>query len=214
MPEKDRCQAGSVRYDPHRHIWAALSVAEVRSLFTGGPARWWLSGGWAIDHWLGRPSRAHGDIDVSTLRPALSGLLDDLPAQLRPYAAISGHLLPLAGQLGDHRLHNIWVHDPDRDRFVLQINLEDGDGAGWRYRRDPRITLPWGSAVTPIDSVPTGAPVTQLLWKSRDPRPRDEHDLDIAHGLLSPEQRRWLGEAVRRAHPRSPWADDPRLAPH
>jgi len=57
-----------VRYDPQRHIWAALSVTEVRSLFTGRPVRWWLSCGLAIDHWQGTASRHRGDIDISILR--------------------------------------------------------------------------------------------------------------------------------------------------
>ncbi|QDY10523.1 hypothetical protein FJK98_28050 [Micromonospora sp. HM134] len=202
-----------MRYDPRRHLWSALSVAQVRALFTTCPARWWLSGGWAIDHWhgSGSPSRPHGDIDVSTLRPALPALRPALPADLRPFAARRGHLFPLGKRHDDPEVHNIWVHDPGRDRFVLQINLEDGAETGWRYRRDPRITLPWDSAVASVDSVPTGTPVTQLLWKSPDPRPRDEHDLDVAHHLLGPAQRRWLRDAVRLAHPHSPWADDPRL---
>ncbi|MEU1885057.1 hypothetical protein ABZ491_06170 [Micromonospora rifamycinica] len=201
-----------MRYDPRRHLWAALSVAEVGASLAGCPARWWLSGGWAIAHWCGGPGRPHGDIDVSTLRPVLPTLLRALPAGLRPFAARRGHLSPLAERPDDPEVHNIWVYDTGRDRFVLQINVEDGDGSGWRYRRDPRINLPWEAAVGWVDGVPTGTPVTQLLWKSRDPCPRDEHDLDVAHRLLGPAQRRWLRAAVRRAHPHSPWSDDPRLA--
>ncbi|MEV4828035.1 nucleotidyltransferase domain-containing protein [Micromonospora sp. CA-248260] len=200
-----------MRYDPQRHLWSALSVAEVHELFAGCPTRWWLSGGWAIDHWHGSPSRPHGDIDVSTLRPALPALLHALPADLRPFAARRGHLFPLADGHDATGLHNIWVYDAGRDRFVLQINLEDGAETDWRYRRDPRITLPWESAVVSVRAVPTGTPGTQLLWKSPDPRPRDEHDLDVARHLLTPAQRRWLRDAVRLAHPHSPWADDPRL---
>jgi hypothetical protein len=194
-----------VRYDPRRHRWAAFTVAEVRALFPGRRG-WWLSGGWAIDHRLGATSRAHGDIDISTLRPALPALLAGLPAGLRPFAARNGHLLPLAEHLDDPELHNIWVHDRGRDRFVLQINLEDGDDTVWRYRRDPRITLPWSRAVDLVRTVPTGTPATQLLWKSPAPRPCDQHDLDFSRDLLRPGDRSWLCAAIRRAHPQSPWA--------
>ncbi|MET7963892.1 nucleotidyltransferase domain-containing protein [Micromonospora zamorensis] len=198
-----------MRYNPQWHVWAALSITDVCSLLGGCPARWWLSGGWAIDHWLGAVSRRHGDIDVSTLRPALPAMLGSVPAHLRPFAAMSGRLLPLMEHLDDPELHNIWLHDEDRDRFVLQINLEEGDESVWRYRRDPRIALPWSSAVANVRGVPTGTPATQLLWKARDPRPQDEHDLSVADGLLLPKQRRWLRMAIRIAHPHSPWADDP-----
>ncbi|MEU8166097.1 hypothetical protein AB0B97_06215 [Micromonospora sp. NPDC049004] len=198
-----------MRYDPQRHVWAALSITDVCSLLGRCPARWWLSGGWAIDHWLGAVSRQHGDIDVSTLRPGLPALLGSMPAQLRPIAAMSGRLLPLTEHLDDPELRNIWIHDENRDRFVLQVNVEDGDESVRRYRRDPRISLGWSSAVATVRGVPTGTLATQLLWKARDPRPQDEHDLSIADRLLLPEQRRWLRMAIRTAHPHSPWANDP-----
>jgi Aminoglycoside-2''-adenylyltransferase len=204
-------KSGRMLYDPENHTWEPLSVAEIGPMFSAGTARWWLSGGWAIDHWLGITTRRHGDIDISTLRPDLPALLAHLPPQLRPYAAIDGQLVPLS-DVEDPRLHNIWVLDVHRDRWILQINLEEGDQALWRYRRDTRITLPWDRAVGLVGSLPTGTPAVQLLWKSRGPRPQDEHDLDITHGALHPDERRWLREAVRTAHPESPWIGDPRLA--
>lgn len=189
-----------------------MSVAEVASLFARCPMRWWLSGGWAIDHWLGSRTRDHGDIDVSTLRPHLAGLLSALPAGLRPFAAVHGHLLPLEEHLDDRGIHNIWVQERRRDRFVLQINVEEGDERVWRYRRDPRIELTWDRAVGHLRGVEASTPATQLLWKSRDPRTRDEHDLSVIHGALNARDRRWLRESIQLAHPGSPWADDARLA--
>lgn len=195
-----------MRYDPRRHLWAAFSVADAYSLLSGGSARWWLSGGWAIDHWRGAVSRWHGDLDVSTLRPGLPALLGRMPTHLRPVAAMDGSLLPLEQHLDDAGLRNIWIRDENRDRFVLQINLEDGDESVWRYRRDPQIAVWWSAAVAPVRGVPTGTPATQLLWKSRDPRPQDEHDLRVSRDLLRTEERRWLLRAIRTAHPESPWA--------
>jgi hypothetical protein len=201
-----------VKHNPDRDIWEPLSVPQVASLLEHCSSRWWLSGGWAVDHWLGPTTRDHGDIDISTLRADLAGVLAVLPARLRPAAAMNGHLLPLAEHLDDTALHNIWLRDEETDRWVLQVNLEDGDQTSWRYRRDPGICLPWTSAVRVTRSVPTGTPATQLLWKSKAPRPQDEHDLDAAHSALSAGSRRWLRDAVRTAHPRSPWLGDPRLA--
>ena len=191
--------------------WRPLSVAEVGSLFPDRPARWWLSGGWAIDHWLGATTRSHGDIDVSTLRPDLPALLGVLPSRMRPYGAAGGQLVPLADVIDDPAVHNIWVHDRHRDGWVLQINVEEGDEGLWRYRRDPRVTLPWDRAVAVVRSLPTGTPANQLLWKSKGPRPRDEHDLDVTHAALGPDDRRWLRTAMATAHPGSPWTSDPRL---
>ncbi|GAA3598947.1 hypothetical protein GCM10022223_12920 [Kineosporia mesophila] len=149
-------------------------------------------------------SREHGDIDVSTLRPLLPVLLGRLPRTLVPFAAMSGRVRPLFQHLDDPLLHNIWVHDHLTRRWVLQINLENGDDEHWAYRRHPDITLPWHRAVQPVDGVPTGSPATQLLWKAKSPRAVDEHDRAVTH--LSAEDQAWLQHSIRTAHPDSPWA--------
>lgn len=194
-----------VRHDPDRDVWAPLSVTETASLLSGCPARWWLSGGWAIDHWLGATTRPHGDIDVSTLRPGVRDVLGALPAHLEPFAAVAGHLLPFADRADDPGVRNVWVRDRTAGRWVLQVNVEEGDRTSWRYRRDPRVHVPWAAAVRPVAAVPTGSLATQLLWKSRDPRPRDDADLAAALPALPEPERQWLAHAIRTAHPSSPW---------
>jgi hypothetical protein len=195
-----------VRYDPSRDVWSPLSVQALASLLQRCPARWWLSGGWAIDHWVGRVSRPHGDIDISTLRPALPALLASLPVHLEPFAAMDRHLYPLALRLNDPDLHNIWLRDERHGRWVLQINIEAGDEAAWHYRRDPRIGLVWDLAVRDVGAIPTGSPAAQLLWKSPQPRPQDDADLALVLGILSVAERQWLAKAIHTAHPSSPWA--------
>jgi hypothetical protein len=194
-----------MRYDPARDLWSPLSVRAVASLLQGCSSSWWLSGGWAIDHWAGKVSRSHGDIDISTLRSALPALLGYLPGHLEPFGAMDGHLYPLAAHLNDPDLHNIWLRDERHGRWVLQLNIEAGDQAAWRYRRDPRVSLPWNLAVRGVGGIPTGSPAAQLLWKSPQPRPQDDADLALALGFLPVADRRWLAEAIHMAHPSSPW---------
>jgi hypothetical protein len=150
-------------------------------------------------------SRSHADIDISTLRSALPAVLGSLPGRLEPFAAIDGHFYPLASRLNDPGLHNIWLQDRRQGRWVLQLNIEAGDQAAWRYRRDPRIALPWDLAVRDVAAIPTGAPAAQLLWKSPRPRPQDDADLALALGMLPVAECHWLAEAIRTAHPSSPW---------
>ena len=49
-------------------IWDPLSPTEVQELFSGLSAPWWISGGWAIDLFIGHQTRPHGDLDVLILR--------------------------------------------------------------------------------------------------------------------------------------------------
>ena len=69
---------------------------------------------------------------------------------------MNGHLYPLASHLDDPELCNIWLRDERHGRWALQVNIEVGDHAAWRYRRDPRIALPWNLAVRDVEAIPTG----------------------------------------------------------
>jgi hypothetical protein len=200
-----------VKYDPERDVWAPMSITEVSALLGGCTGRWWLSGGWAIDCWLGTVTRTHGDIDISTIRDDLPEVIGALPDRLAPFAAMDGHLFPLSARAADPGLHNIWVQHVTSGRWALQINIEDGDATSWRYRRYPQISTTWDFAVRVLNGVPTGSPATQLLWKSQAPRPQDDADLASAIGKLPERERRWLAHAIRSAHPSSPWVADARL---
>lgn len=54
----------AMNLDPHN--WSPLSAEEVASVLEGMPAPWWIAGGWALDLFVGRTTRAHEDMDVLT----------------------------------------------------------------------------------------------------------------------------------------------------
>ncbi|WP_147918084.1 nucleotidyltransferase domain-containing protein [Ruania zhangjianzhongii] len=194
-----------MRYDPARHHWRPLTVDAVIALLGSSSTRWWLSGGCGLDHWLGRTTREHGDIDVSVIREDWRRLVAELPTRLELLAAMSGALLPLAECADDPALHNIWVRSAETGEFVLQINIEDGDQHLWRYRRLPAITRAWAHAVESVRGVPTVNPAVQLLWKSARPVDKDDEDRAAILPVLTRTDRRWLTDAIERAHPQSPW---------
>lgn len=197
-----------MRYDPARHHWRPLAVGAATSVLGASSTRWWLSGGCGLDHWLGRTTREHGDIDISVTRQDWRRLVAELPVGLEPLAAMSGALLPLAACADDPALHNLWVRSADTGAFVLQINIEEGDRELWRYRRCPEITRPWAQALSEVGGVPTVHPAVQLLWKSARPMDKDDQDRAAILPVLSSADRQWLIEAVQRAHPHSPWLDE------
>jgi hypothetical protein len=190
------------RHDPARDRWHPLPVGDVRRLLAGTSA--WLSGGVALDLVLGRTTREHGDIDVSVTSSGWPALRARLDRELDAFAAESGMLSPLAP--GASPTTNTWFADA-AGRWRLQVNLEIGDDAGWRYRRDERIRLPWRDAVLDLDGLAVVAPEVQLLWKSRAPGEKDRADWASVLPTLPAERVRWLLDAVRVAHPRSPLLD-------
>ncbi|HZS93479.1 MAG TPA: amino acid transporter, partial [Chloroflexota bacterium] len=48
--------------------WEPFSPDKVAQLFRDLTVPWWVGGGWAIDLFVGRQTRAHADIDVQILR--------------------------------------------------------------------------------------------------------------------------------------------------
>ncbi|SBS71708.1 hypothetical protein [uncultured Microbacterium sp.] len=187
--------------------WDRLAPDAVAEIFAGTSARWWLSGGAALDRWLGAPIRERANTDVSTTSRDLAPLVEALPAGFSAWAPLGDDdLVPFADAPADADLQPVRIHDDEKGAWVLQVNIEDGTDRAWLYRRDPRLQLPWDRAVLDIDGIPTGAPEVQLVWKALRPRPEDETDKDAVLPTLSEEARAFFETALLRIHPHSTWA--------
>ncbi|WP_157249234.1 nucleotidyltransferase domain-containing protein [Nonomuraea typhae] len=187
-------------------MWEPAPLEHVLGLFRNLAAPWWLSGGHALELAVGQAYREHGDVDISVLRRdqlaarrLLAGWdphVADPPGSLRPWPP--DEVLP-------ERAHDIWVREHPGGPWRFQLMLDEAEGEEWVYRRDPRIRRPL-STVAPGHRI---APEIQLLYKSRDPRPKDETDFTQVLPILDATQRAWLAEALRTAHDSHPWR--PRL---
>jgi hypothetical protein len=187
--------------------WEPLDPAAVAQLLEGTTARWWLSGGVALDRWLDRAIRERANTDVSTTSADLGALVGSLPAGYSAWAPDGDDdVIPLAEASPDADLQPVRIHDDDADAWVLQVNVEDGTDRVWLYRRDPRLQLPWDRAVLDVGGIPTGAPEVQLVWKALRPRPQDDLDKDAVVTELSDEARAWYERAILSVHPHSSWS--------
>jgi hypothetical protein len=190
--------------------WEPLSVPEVAGLFGGAPFPWWVAGGRAIDLFVGRETRRHGDTDLQLLRR------DQLAAQ----EALAGWDLHAADPPGTLRrwmpgeelrppVNHVWCRRAPGAPWALQLMLAEAEDGRWLFRRDRRITRPieqFGRRCA--DGVPYVAPEVQLLFKSRDPQSKDEADF-AARPLLDPAARRWLADALSLHAPGHPWLPRP-----
>lgn len=186
--------------------WRPLSARAVADIFAGTDARWWISGGVALDLWVGHAIRERENIDVSTVPGDLDALVAALPAGLTAWAPDGDEaLMPFAEAPRDRDLQPLRVFDEAAGAFVLQINVEDGAPRVWVYKRDPRVQLPWDQAVIDIDGLPVGAPEVQLVWKALRPRPEDTVDKDAVFPTLTDDGRAFWEKALWRVHPHSTW---------
>ncbi|MDN4490706.1 hypothetical protein QQX13_07655 [Demequina sp. SYSU T00068] len=185
--------------------WAPLTPEAVSDLLASTDARWWLSGGVALDRWMGERIRERENIDVSTVPADLPALVAALPASFTAWATVDDALVPYAEVPEDADVQPVLVRDDDAGAWVLRVNVEDGAPRAWLYRRDARLQLPWERAVLDVDGIPTGAPEVQLLWKCFSVRPEDDVDKDAVMPHLSEEARAWWEKALLRIHPHSSW---------
>lgn len=186
--------------------WEPLDPEGVAELLAGTSARWWLSGGVALERWLGRAIREHPNTDVSTTAADLAALVESLPAGYSAWAPDGDGVIAWASASPDADLQPVRIHDDAAGAWVLQVNVEDGTDRVWLYRRDPRLQLPWDRAVLDVDGIPTGAPEVQLVFKALRPRPEDDLDKNAVLPELSDQARAWYERAILSIHPHSSWS--------
>jgi hypothetical protein len=188
--------------------WRALSPADAARLLAGLDAPWWIAGGWAVDLALGRPTRAHADIDIAVARRDQRALAEAL-ADWDIHVAAGGVLTPWrpGDWLEGGRRHQFWARpEPDAD-WALEILLEESDGEDWVYRRDGRVRLPFARLGRRAPGgAPYLAPEVVLLFKANQPElPKNAADFETLLPRLDRAARVWLADALQAAHPVCPW---------
>ena len=186
--------------------WEPLAPQQVAELLRGVDVPWWIAGGWALDLFAGRQTRAHGDIEISVFRGDEAKVRERLKGW-EFFIADTGTLTPLRD---DEALppasHALWCRERGRDAWQLEILVEERDGERWVYRRDPRI----GANVRDLGrfnnyGIPYIRPDVQLLYKSKSSRGVDESDLIALLPRLDAYQRATLSAWISAGEPTHRW---------
>ena len=192
-----------------KHTWDPLSPAEVQDTLSEIEVPWWIAGGWAIDLFVGRQPRPHGDIDVLILRR------DQLTVQTH----LSDWDLHKTGQPGlkpwpkgefiDPPVNDIWGKRKPEDDWAIQLMLMEVEGDSWVFRREPSIR----GAIAEMgayssEGIPYLRPEIQLLYKAdRLNIERNVADFETASPFLDADSRDWLVDALRRKYTSHVWID-------
>ncbi len=162
-----------------------------------------MSGGLALELYTGRSWRDHSDTDLGVLRRDAPGLPSVLPGWDLQVAS-GGALSPWTGGplLAERDQNNVWCRPDPSSPWCLDLTVADGDDDAWVFRRDPSVRVPWPDAVLETtDGIPYLAPELQLLFKSRDPRDKDDVDAREVIPALDPARRARLAELLPSDHP-------------
>jgi len=180
------------------HEWEPMTAEEASQLFGALSIPWWVAGGVALDLFVGRTTREHGDFDVLILRR------DQLVMQeyLRGWDLHKTNQPGLkpwpAGEYLELGVNQVWCRRTPESLWALEIMFMDTVGDRWVYRRAPSI----GGLVTSLgrktpDGIPYLSPEIQLLYKARqEPEMKDQKDFNTVLPLLSETQKLWLQSAL------------------
>lgn len=178
---------------------------ELRTL----PAPWYISSGWALDLFLGQPSRCHHDVDVVIARADQLRLQQHLTDRGWQFATpLDGRLEPwprhMYLELPRHQVH---AH---RAGAFIDILFTDIAHGVWRYRREPSIVQATERIVLQTaDGLSFLAPEVVLLFKSKNTgnqdRSKDQTDFECVYPHLDLTRRAWLRWALCVTTPQHPW---------
>jgi hypothetical protein len=191
---------------PATGVWHRMDPAGARRILCAVDAPWWIAGGWALDLFLGRQTRAHKDLDVGARRRDAARILAALPGW-EFFEAHEGSLHQLAIGGGPRaKVNSLWGRLAGEPRWMLELMLDDSDEEHWIFRRDPSIRRPLAAALhSTAEGTRYLAPEIQLLYKARDMRPEDQADFARIAPRLDAPAIEWLWEGVSRLYPHHPW---------
>jgi len=192
---------------PENSRWEPLTPQQVAERLRGVDFPWWIAGGWALDLFLGRQTRAHNDIEIAIFR----GEEEKLRAHLKGWefvVAESGTFIPWGKEPLPPAAHEIWSREKGRETWQLEILIEERQGARWTYRRDADV----GALARDIgrfnnEGIPYIRPDIQLLYKSKGARASDETDLITVLPRLDPAQRATLSAWLWTVDPGHRWLE-------
>ena len=167
---------------------------------------WFIAGGWAVDLFLGKETRKHDDIEIAILRKdqtALQNYLRDWNLKKvvsgEPDDWRKGEFLQLP-------VHEIHCFNENDELKRLEVLLNEANDQEWIFRRDQRITKPLSTLHLTTDSgINFLCPEAVLLYKSKNPREKDEQDFLTAVKCLDSEAKRWLKNALSVCYSNHHW---------
>jgi hypothetical protein len=176
-------------------------------LWQGFERPWCVAGGWAIDLFLGRVTRPHHDVEFAVFREDQALLPAHFAGWHWRQCVAPDALAPWDGRPMAPALHQLLTHRPS-DGAAFDVLLNNHTADRWVFRRNAAITRPRSAICAGrADGLRYIRPEITLLYKAKYMRPQDEADLRLVLPRLSPPDRAWLADAIRRTHPGHPWLD-------
>ncbi|GHV11267.1 hypothetical protein FACS1894219_02150 [Clostridia bacterium] len=204
-------------------------ITEANALLQNSSFDYTFCGGFALELFLGKPIRKHGDIDVSAFwrdRDKIILYMQSLGWNVYEMCGggLAHHITDIADQIKAKR--NIFCFKDDCELVTLSLASEpnmftldfdhigqsklnfieflfnDSENGYFLYSRNKEILLPLDKAILHSNDIPYLAPEFVLLYKSGDTeREGYQIDFDSVYFEMNTEQRVWLVNALQLMFP-------------
>jgi hypothetical protein len=189
---------------PERDAWDAWHPRVIADRLAGIGIPWYVAAGWALDLFRAEQTRAHADLEIAVPAdrfPQIAARFTDC----RFRVAHRGALLPATAE-AMRISQQTWAWQPATGKWRFDVFREPHHGDLWIYRRDQRIRRPYTEIIEHSpDGIPFLVPEVVLLFKTKNPRAKDEADFHAVLPWLDRARRRWLDEALGLVDPAHPW---------
>lgn len=175
---------------------------KVAALMRGFEEDWCVAGGWAIDLYLDAETRPHEDVEIAIFRRDQTAVQKYL-AGWRLLKAENGELsVWSAGEFLELPIHAIHCFNEESEPGFLEILLNESENARWLYRRNRQISVPLSeTALISKTGISFLRPEIVLLYKSKNPRAKDQQDFQNVVNYLNDESKKWLRDALLSCYP-------------
>lgn len=192
---------------PDQNAWEPWSPVELSGRLRRVSRPWCIVGGWALDLWHDKKTRAHDDLEFTILRDDLDVFRREL-SDMEFYTVNDGVLELLAADREPAmEIFQIWCFDRAAGCWRVDMMIEPGTDDSWVYKRDPQIRRSRTEMVAlTADGIPYLNPSAVLLFKAKHCRPKDEEDFANAVPKLPLSGCQWLRDCLERLHPDHEWA--------
>jgi hypothetical protein len=172
----------------------------------GFKSDWFIAAGWAIDLYLEKETRQHEDIEIAIFREdqiALQNYLEGWILKKVVNSTLSEWKQNEHLKLPIHEIHCFKENDESQS---LEVLLNEIDGERWLFRRNLKITKPRSKLYLTFKlGMKFLCPEIVLLYKSKNPRTKDEKDFKAVVECLNIESKAWLKNALTICYSEHHW---------
>jgi hypothetical protein len=190
-----------------------LRPEDIQLLLSAASFQWWITGGWALDLFIGQKTRAHFDVDVAVARKDQTDARDFLKGWDYQYA-VPGTENPAVfkpwqpGEVLEFKIHGSWARENSDSPWRFEFLLHEIDQGVWSFRYCEQVRHPLDQigARTPT-GIPYLRPEIALLYKAARMRQLDVEDFRRVVPHLADDQRAQLARDLIQFKPQHPWLE-------